>query len=463
MAVARKSEHDLPGPGSLSGPKGRIRSTVRLMRAPHATYAAWRAQFGKTYLVKALNGNVVVTSNTENIRRILAARHDEISQFAVGTVSPLIGEHSVLIVNGERHKRARSLLNPAFQGEALRGSVATMQAIADRVGRNWRPGDRIRVMDFSLEFSLEVIIQVVFGVQEPDQVETFKRAIQSWAKSFLPVFAFTSLVQHRFVPQWNRFLAEKKKFGRLLDEQISRRRSDGRDNRDILGILLQATDEQGNALQNDELRDQLTTLLFAGHETTQIAIAWAMSWLHRNPGILERLVSELETASTASEILESGLLEGVCMESLRLNPIVPDFLRVFEEPIDLLDVRLPARSNVGILTSVVHYDPEIYADPERFDPDRWMDRPCKPWEFLAFGGGVRRCIGAGMAVLEMKIVLASWLRRFEFRLPADAPKIELIQRRNLTLAPRSGIELIVDRARVPDNCRLDAAVAGSVP
>lgn len=428
---------------SLPGPPGRLRSTWKLMTRPYETYGDWSRRYGKSFRVKALNGTVLATSNTENIRRILAARHDEVSQFAIGTISPLIGEHSVLIVAGERHKRARSLLAPPFRGEALRNSMQTMQAIADRVAANWKPGSSIRVMDTSLEYSLDVIIEVVFGVQDPDRVQQFKSAIKSYVGGFRPIFAFTKLFQKRWVPAWNRFLKERERFDALLDLQIAGQRERQHEGFNIISMLLKSRDEDGNPLGESELRDHLITLLFAGHETTQIAIAWAMSWLHRNPPILKRFREELNSTDSLEEMLSSDLLDGICHEALRLNPIVADFLRVFQKPIELEEITLPAGSSAAILSCVVHQDPDIYPEPEKFNPDRWLTHPARPNEFLAFGGGIRRCIGATMALMEMKIALVTWLRRFEFALPPNAPPIEPVHRRNLTMAPKSGIELMV--------------------
>ncbi|MGI9519038.1 MAG: cytochrome P450, partial [Pirellulaceae bacterium] len=440
MAIDVQAPVTLPGLSSLSGPPGRIRSTIKIMRRPFEAYERWEKKYGKTFLVKALNGNVVVTSNTENIRRILAARHDDIHQFAVGTVAPLIGESSVLLVDGQRHKRARSMLSPPFKGESLRDTAGTMIEVAERVTRDWQPGQRIRVMDTSLDYSLEVIIQVVFGVQSIERVQVFKQAIGDMVGGFHPMFAFTRMFQKRWMPAWNRFLKRKAVFDQLLDEQIAARRKGQSASGDILSMLLDARDDEGQPLSDDELKDQLTTLLFAGHETTQIAIAWAMSWLHRSPDILERLRGELENA-TPEASLQSELLGGVCHEALRLNPIVPDVIRVFNDGIELEEAALPPNSTVAVLSCRVHADPEIYPNPDRFDPDRWIGCSYKPYEFLAFGGGVRRCIGATMALMEMKVALVTWLNKFQFCLPDDAPEVEPVRRRNVTMAPSSGIEL----------------------
>lgn len=433
-------------PGKLPGPSGRFRSTYRLMKQPFEWYATWNRRYGKTFLIKALNGNVVVTSNPENIRRVLAARHDEISQFAIGTISPLIGENSVILVSGQRHKRARSLLMPPFHGEYLKGYISTMESVAQRVSSHWKADQQITVMEASLEYSLEVIIEVVFGVQDPKQILVFKQAIKDYVSSFRPIFAFTRLFQSTWLPAWKRFLKQKQGNDRLLGEQIAHARNHPDQSLGVLSMLLAARDEHGQALAEDELKEQLVTLLFAGHETTQIAIGWAMSWLHRSPEIMRRLRDELNEATSIQECLDSELLHGICMESLRLNAIVPDFLRVLEKPMELEEVDAPAGTTIGILSCLVHEDPAIYPNPAVFDPDRWTARSYKPHEFLAFGGGVRRCIGATMAIMEMKVAIATWLRRFHFRLPEGHPDVEPVHRRNLTMAPTSGIPLVITGA-----------------
>ncbi len=182
-------------------------------------------------------------------------------------------------------------------------------------------------------------------------------------------------------------------------------------------------------------------MLLAGHETTQIAIAWAMSWLHRHPDILERLRNELNDDDSIDSIIQSQLLSGVCNESLRLNPIISDVIRVLKKPMAWTDYELPAGTNVAIAISLVHENEKLFPEPFKFDPERWLDAKFKPHEFLPFGGGIRRCIGAPLAILEMKIVIAAWSKNFKFELPADASKVEMVHRRNITMAPKSGIPL----------------------
>ena len=428
----------------LAGPGNRVLSTLKFMRDPYTCYARWKEKYGPTFLVKALNGNVVVTGNTENIRRVFAAPFDSLGQFAVETIKPLMGGSSVILVEGEQHRRERALLSPSFHGERIAGKAEEIHDVALRVGSHWQQGETIRMMDTSLDVSLEVIIRVVFGVQSQDRVELYKERIKQFVSSFHPLLAFSRLLQRPlfgFSP-WNQFLSARSELYELLDEEISSR-SQANSTDNLLSRLIDAKYDDGGAVQRSSIRDQLVTMLLAGHETTQIAMTWAMSWLHRNPILLERLRDELSDLSL-DEILKNQLLDGVCNESLRLNSVVSDTVRTLRKPMQFEELELPAETNVAIAICLVHEDPEIFPEPKKFDPDRWQHRRCKPYEFMPFGGGIRRCIGATLAMLEMKVVIATWVQNFRFSLPTDIPEVEPTYRRNITMAPKSGIPLVFE-------------------
>lgn len=414
------------------------------MRDPFSCYRSWKRRFGNTFVVNALNGDVVATCDRENIRRAFAASFDDVEPFAVETVRPLVGGSSVFLLQGERHRRERTILSPPFHGKSTGRRADEIRDIALRVAGNWQAGQTIRIMDASLDVSLEVIIRIVFGVQSQEEVEQFKQHVKRFVRSFHPVLAFTRMFQRPLLglSPWNRFIAERSRFYRLLDEQIRRRRNEGGNQDSVLTQLIRSRYEDGSQADDESIRDQLVTLLFAGHETTQIAIAWAMSWLARKSEIADRLRSELDRDDSLEAVLQSELIDGICNESLRLNAIVPDTVRTLRVPMTWTDVELPAGSHIAIAICLVHEDPELYPAPFEFDPDRWSRRIFKPNEFLPFGGGVRRCIGAPLAVLEMKIVIATWWRHFRFELPTDAPHVEPLHRRNVTMAPVSGIPLV---------------------
>lgn len=426
--------------------KSRFISTYCYMRDPYGSYEKWRTKFGKTFLIRALNGDVIATSNTENIRRIFAAKHDSVGQFAIETTRPLLGGQSVFLAEGEQHRLERALLLPNFHGELMKQATSTIESVALKYAEPWRAGDQIKIMDVALEISLEVILRIVFGIQTERQIDDYKLAIKKFVSSFHPALAFTKLLQRPLfgLSPWNKFVKARDEFDKLIFAEISARRaaSAPANHKDLLSRLLVTQYEDGSSISDEALRDQLVTLLLAGHETTQIAISWAMSWLLRNNAELGRLTSELETDDLTTVINESTLLNGICQESLRLNPIISDVVRKLKKPLELEELTVPAGKTVAAATYLVHTDPEIFPNPMTFQPARWESRTYKPFEFMPFGGGIRRCIGAALAITEMKAVVATFVKEFRFELPHDAPETEVVHRRNLTVAPKSGIPLI---------------------
>ncbi|MEM7455652.1 MAG: cytochrome P450 [Planctomycetota bacterium] len=421
----------------------RFLTTWKFMRDPFTCYRRWKQDFGESFMVRALNGNVVATCNRENIRRVFAARSGEVGQFAVGTIAPLMGGSSLFIVEGEQHRRERAMLSPSFRGERINNKAEEIREVAMRVARGWQPGQTMRMMDPSLDVSLEVIIRVVFGVQSPELVEEFKARIKKFVSSFHPSLAFSRLLQRPLLglSPWNRFLKARSELFELLDEQIKLRRQSEIDSDNMLSGLMHARYEDGTGVSDKGIRDQLVTMLLAGHETTQIAISWAMSWLHRHPEFAERLRAELDKDDSIDAILRSPLLDGICNESLRINSIVSDIVRTVREPMEWEEGTLAAGTNIAVAICLVHEDPELYPDPMAFNPDRWSGAKLKPHEFMPFGGGIRRCLGAPLAILEMKIVIAAWMQNCRFELPPDRPEHEPVYRRNVTMAPKSGIPL----------------------
>lgn len=428
----------------IPGPGNRLYTTWKFMRNPFVCYRQWRAKYGDTFLVKALNGDVVATSNRENIRRIFAAPSDSLGQFAVGTIKPLVGGTSLFLVEGTQHRRQRALLSPSFHGERIAGQAKIIRDVALRAGSRWQAGETVRIMDSALDVSLEVIIRVVFGVQTQPRVEAFKEKIRRFVASFHPALAFSRLFQRPLLglSPWNRFLQSRDELDRMIAEEISNRRLSHSHDDNLLSRLLTSKSDDDQDIPDSTIRDHLVTLLLAGHETTQIAMAWAMSWLHRNPSTLIQLREELNSVVSPEEVLRCPYLEGVCNESLRLNSVVSDTVRKLKQPMELVNQTLPTGTNLAIPICLVHEDPEIYPDPFRFQPERWQGFAPKPNEFLPFGGGIRRCIGATLAMLEMKITIATWVTNFEFHLPAGIPDTEPVYRRNVTMAPRSGIPLV---------------------
>ena len=434
-----KSKLPFPKTGS------RFFTTLRYMKAPYDCYRKWKANYGDTFMVNALNGDVLATCNPDNLRTALAASSDDVSQFATETTKPLVGASSVILINGPRHKQERRILSPSFGGACLGQYAPEIESIAERKTRDWSVGDKILVMDEALDVSLDVIIRVVFGVVDTELMSAFRRQIKKFVTSFHPILAFTQLFQRSWfgLSPWVRFQKEKQALDAMLNVEIERESRNDGPSRGMLGRILQEYREQDGAIDVENVRSQLITLLLAGHETTQIAIAWAMSWLHRNPEYVDRLRVELQSCDWITVAKESKLLDGVCQETLRLNTILPDVVRTLRSPIEWSGHELPVGTNIALAGCLVHEDESLYPDPFAFKPERWEDFKAKPHQFLPFGGGVRRCLGAPLSLLEMKIVILCWIGKFEFEIPADAPESEPVHRRNITMAPQTGIPLMI--------------------
>jgi cytochrome P450 len=433
----------------LRGPRGRIRSTWKIIKSPYESYRKWTSIYGETFLIPALNGDVIATSNTEIIRRVYAARYDEVAPFAVSTIEPLVGAKSVILSEGKQHRLQRKQMMPSFHGDVIAEQKEVIRQVALRHSSNWQEDQVIRVMDDTLDISLEVIIQVVFGIKDPEIVELNKRHITDFVKTFRPSLAFSKLLQRPLfgLSPWNRFVKAKMSCMELLQKEIDERRKSGERGDDLLSRLLDAEQEDGSPIPDQQIRGQLATMLFAGHETTQIAIAWAISWLARHSEIQNELFEQLQEKGFQEVVGTSKLLQGICNESLRLNPIVPDSVRVLNKEIECEGHYLPQGSNVGLLASIAHYNPQVFPEPERFKPSRWYDKTYKPSEFFPFGGGIRKCIGATLATLEMKAVVATWIENYLFQLPTGSPESEPVHRRNLVMAPVSGVRVLPIRRK----------------
>jgi cytochrome P450 family 110 len=228
----------------------------------------------------------------------------------------------------------------------------------------------------------------------------------------------------------------------LLDREIETRR-DQQDGDDILSLLLAARDEQGQPMTNEQIRDELKTLLLAGHETTASSIAWAIYWIHRTPEVYERLKAELEPLGTVPDpqaLIKLPYLKAVCQETLRMCLPVPFAVRLLKQPWTFCDVELPAGVGVGAATGITHFDPDIYPEPYCFRPERFIDRQYSPYEYFPFGGGSRRCIGAAFAMYEMQIILGTVLAQYKLSLADSKPVVS--SPLGFAITPKGGVNVV---------------------
>jgi cytochrome P450 len=303
--------------------------------------------------------------------------------------------------------------------------------------------------------SLDIILQAIFGVRGTERLQRFDRAVQSLMGSLGPFvgFAFLRRSFGGFGP-WARFQRLRLELAALVADEIAERQgtgaSAGAEGDDILSMLLAARYEDGTAMSHADVFDQLLTLVAAGHETTMITLAWAYYWLHRHPHALERLLAELDAMGGDDEpdtLTHLPYLEAVIQETLRLYPVVPLATRLLAAPFQLKGHALPAGVSVGLATSLVHYRPDLFPEPERFRPERFLERTFGPSEYFPFGGGVRRCLGAAFAMYEIKIVLGTMLRTLRSR-PRDGRPVRPAMRA-AGMGPGRDVAMVVTERRSP--------------
>jgi len=353
------------------------------------------------------------------------------------TMEPVVGPASLLLLDGDRHMRMRKLMLPPFHGQAIAHYAELIEQIADREIDRWSPGETIRTRTVAQEITLEVMIRTVFGVSDPVRIAELKRRLPRLS-SINPVLLVMQKDLGPLSP-WGRFVRNRDRVDAILYEEIGRRREDADHDAhdDILALLLSARDEDGEPLTDRELRDELITILLAGHETTATSIGWAFERLLRTPSALERLTAEVK-AGESSEYLDATI-----KETLRVRPVVTEVFRSPTEPTELGGYLFEPGSQLAASISLLQWDPDLYPpDPLAFRPERFLEGAPEPYTWIPFGGGVRRCIGASFAMLEMQVAIAKILARA--RLRATRPKDEKSRFRGVTVLPSRGGEAVVE-------------------
>jgi cytochrome P450 len=440
---------------------------VNWIRRPTQFLDACHARFGDVFTVRlATFPPLVVLADPEAIKQVFSAGPDEMHAGAANVVlRPFLGHHSLLMLDGAEHLRHRRLLLPPFHGERMHAYGAQMLALSDREIDRWPLHTPFAIHAPMQEITLQVILRTVFGLQDAARLaraSTLLRSgleIASWAPLLLPAL---QVDLGRFSP-WGRYLRIARQADALLFAEIHQRRAFGRSDRDdVLSLLLQARDEQGQPMSDQELRDELLTLLVAGHETTATALAWGFQRLLEHPRILLRLTGEIAAAAPAGVLLPERLaklefLDATVREILRLQPVVPMVGRVLQQPTRIAGYDLPAGTVVAPSIYLAQRRAQVFPEPARFDPERFLRAKPTPYEWFPFGGGIRRCIGMAFALYEMKMVLAAVLSRTSLRL-APGPSARIV-RRAITLAPSGGVRVIVDAKRPRVRAGADSAAA----
>ena len=454
MTAAVPTRHELPPGPSLPGAAQTLRWVVR----PTAFMEECRRRYGDCFTLRiASEGRWVLVSDPESIRRVFTGNPEHLRAGEANAIlRPVVGSESVLLLDGRSHLRQRKLLLPPFHGERMQRYGDLMREVTEREVATWPAGEPFAVWPRMQAITLEVIIRAVFGVDDPDRVERVAGRIRPMLEftsgSKLDFFVAALIGPDRLAgARWTGFPQAIGRVHEAIDEEIALRRAEpGLEERDdILSMLLQARDEDGAPMTDQELRDELMTLLVAGHETTATSLAWTLERVVRHPDVLARLEGEAGSD-------DDTYADAVAHEALRLRPVLPLVVRKLTEPLELHDRELPVGTTVAPCIYLVHRRPDVYPDPHAFRPERFLETPAGTYTWIPFGGGVRRCIGASFALFEMRTVLNTLVARLH--LAAAEPAAERISRRAITLSPSRAAQLVV-RPRAAAGRRRAAALA----
>jgi cytochrome P450 len=400
----------------------------------------------------------IFVNHPEGIQQLLT--QDRQQFFASGKenaiLKPLLGEYSIVMLEGNPHRKRRKLLLPPFHGERMQAYGKLIWDLTDKIFAQLPVNQTFTARKITQEISLQVILEAVYGLYEEEKSQKLKYLLtkvtdvfSSPLSSALLFFDWLQKDLGAWSP-WGNFLRQQREIDNLIYSEIAERRAKGYENRnDILSLMMSARDESGDPMSDCELRDELMTLMFAGHETTATAMAWALYWIHRLPEVRQKLLAEIESLGSNPEpmaIAKLPYLTAVCQETLRIYPVAMlTFPRVVTEPIELLGYQLePGMILMGCIY-LAHQREDVYPNHQEFKPERFLEKQYSQYEFLPFGGGARRCIGEALAQLEMKLVLANILSNYELALVSQRP--EKPHRRGVTLAPTGGVKMLLKAKR----------------
>ncbi len=412
---------------------------LRMSRDPLGYGMAVHRRWGEPFTMKSPGfGTSMVFSSPELIKPIITGDPNVFhAGLANAPLKPVLGPWSLLILDRAPHMRQRKLLLPPFHGERLRAYTELIAELAEREVASWPIAEPFALQQRMERLTLEVILDVVFGITDEARKDQLRRLLPLLVSSGR-VLVFWGAMIHRDIgpvrPQAT-FESRRDAVDSLLYAEIADRRAmaseELAERSDILSMLVEATHEDGTPMGDAELRDELLTLVLAGHETTATALSWAMDLLLRNPGVLARV-----RAGGDDEYLDA-----VCKEVLRIRPVVPMVGRDVTEPVEIGGHHVPAGTDLAVAILITHHREDVFPEPARFRPERFLDGgdevPSYGW--VPFGGGVRRCIGASFAQFEMATILRV-LARTQVRLAVRRP--EPIRATGVTLVPGRGVRLV---------------------
>ncbi|MCW5317900.1 cytochrome P450 [Nostoc sp. KVJ3] len=400
----------------------------------------------------------VFVSNPQAIQQIFTTDPKQLdSGEPAGIKAPLLGQQSLLALDGKPHQRQRKLLTPPFHGERMLAYGELIREITEQVSSQWQLEETFAVLPSMQAISFQVILKAVFGLEDGPRYKKLNELLIAILNPKIPLLrtillVFPSLRQDlgSWSP-WGKYLRLREQIDQLIYAEIQERKAQPNlSGTDILSLMMAARDEAGEPMTDLELRDELMTLLVAGHETTATSLSWALYWIHHQPQVREKLLQELDNLGEkpdANAIFRLPYLNAVCSETLRLYPVAMSALnRLVKSPLQIGGYNFETGTILIPSIYLTHHREDLYPESKQFKPERFLERQFSPYEYLPFGGGNRRCIGMAFALFEMKLVLATVLSRWQMEL-ADSKPVKPV-RKGLLFSPAGGVQMVVKGKRL---------------
>jgi cytochrome P450 len=421
-----------PGPPYPSWLQG-----VGHWKRPLAYLERLRARYGKRFTIRLpFTPPFVILTEPDQVKEIYTAAADVLHPGQGARVlEPVVGVNSVILLDGAAHMEQRKLMLPSFHGERMERLTDLIAEVTEREVASWGAGP-LELQPRMQGLTLEIILRAVFGLDPGERLDALRtRLARLLAYGDSPITLMgppsprLAKVLERVGPVAG-FFSLHDEIDQLLFELIDERRAEAAERDDVLSMLLAARHEDGSPMSNEEVRDELITMLVAGHETTATTLSWAFERLRRAPEVLSRLVGEIDAGD------EDAYLTATIQETLRRRPVLPNTApRLVMKPIEVGGWAYEPGPCLVACAYLLHHDPDIYPDPYAFRPDRFLDEPPGTYTWIPFGGGRRRCLGSSFAILEMRIVIRAVLREYALAAGGSA---EVGRRRNITVRPAAG-------------------------
>jgi len=350
------------------------------------------------------------------------------------------GQDSLWVLIGERHRKERNLFAPAVHASHYRAYGETIRRIARARFDAWQPGASVKAIETTLNISLDVIMRLVFGVEEGTAMQQGRKLIHALTHSAHPLIVFYPKLQRPWFPLWNSYVRAKQALYAWMRALLETRRAGGRDEGDVMGVLMKARDENGRPFRDEHICNELLSVLTAGQMTTAVALAWALYELGSHPEVVAKLRAELDAAGLdpdPSLVLSLPYLDAISKETVRLHPILAECARVPMEPLEILGRSVQPGQALVVSIVSIHHDPATYPEPDTFRPERFLERKYDIYEFLPFGGGHRRCMGAGLAEYTIRLALAEVVQHWDF----ETVGVDKDIRHDLAMGPKYGVPL----------------------